>query len=122
MGISMGEANSEEAFTFGGKKIKADKIHAYTALRQSGLKAGCGLSYQVSSRFHFEPGVSYLFPIVEKDVAIFEEKSGFFLFRKTAYEVLSDEEIDYRIDGISFANSAVDTNGWSFLLGLKMMV
>lgn len=65
MGISLGEANSEESFTFGGKKIKADRVHAYTGLRQCGFKVGSGLSYQISSRYHLEIGGGYLFPVVE---------------------------------------------------------
>jgi hypothetical protein len=121
MGISLGEEHSEESFTFGGKKIKADKVHAYTGLRQSGVKTGAGLTYQLSSRFHLEIGASYLFPVVEKDIVILEEKSGFFLFRKKAYEELSNEDIDYRIDDISGNDSGMRFDGWTFQAGLKMM-
>jgi hypothetical protein len=121
MGVSLGEEHSDHSFSFGGKKIKADEVHAYTGLRQCGVKAGAGLTYQLSSRFHLEIGASYLFPVVEKDIAILEEKSGFFLFRKKAYEELSNEDIDYRIDDVPRNDSGMRFDGWSFQAGLKMM-
>ena len=121
MGVSLGEEHSEESFTFGEKKIKADKVQAYTGIRQSGVKIGAGLTYQFSPRFHFEIGCNYLFPVVEKDIAILEEKSGFFLFRKKAFEELSHEDIDYRIDDISGNDSGMKFDGWTFQIGVKMM-
>ena len=121
MGVSLGEVQSDHSFTFGGKKMKADKIQAYTGLRQSGIKTRAGLTYQLSSLYRLEVGASYFFPVVEKDIAILKEKSGFFLFRKKAFEELSHEDIEYRIDDISGNDSGMRFDGWTFQIGVKMM-
>jgi len=121
MGISLGEQEPGQSFSFGGKKIKADKVNAFSGLRQIGLKAGVGLSIQLSHIVHFAVGTDYLFPLTEKDIAIIQEKSGFFLFRKKFFEELSNAAIDYHIDDGSPNKSGMMFDGWSFSAGMKIM-
>ncbi|TCO08340.1 carboxypeptidase-like regulatory domain-containing protein [Natronoflexus pectinivorans] len=121
MGVSLGEERSYQSFSFGGRRLNADKVEAYTGLRGIGFKGGAGLSYQVSSLFHIEVGSNYLHPISMKDVAILSEKSGFLLFRKSAYEELSNTEINYRINDVRQETSGLRLSGWGFSIGMKMM-
>ena len=119
-GFSMGTQKSSQDFTFGGKKFKNEKVQAYAGYKSNGLSLGSGVYIQLSNLFHVSLSGNYYVPSKTDDIIILQERSGFFLGRKKAYENLSNPHIQYSIDGLSSLISGLENKNWSGMVGIRM--
>ncbi len=122
VGYSLGTEKSKQDFSFGGKKIKNDKIQAYSGLKLNGLTIGASVDLQFSRRFYLNLSTNYMSPVKTEDIITLQERSGFFLFRKHASESISNKNIEYNINGTPSNKSGMEFNNWSFSVGIKMKI
>lgn len=120
-GRSIGVQNFDMEFSFGGKNFKNSKIEALPSIRHHGLQTGSSLLYQLSSMLYLDVNVNYYIPSDIDDVLYLKERSGFFLTRKTANELLSETEAVLTIDGKQTYQSGANYDNWSVSVGVRLM-
>ncbi len=120
-GRSVGVQDIKPDFNFGGRKLKQDKIKAYPGIKHEGVKLGGSLLYQVSNFIYLNLQLSYYLPVSSKDVLYLEEKSGFFLMRKTAHGSISSTNTQLIYDGQPTSGNVVKYDNWLPSFGLRIM-
>nr|WP_321450120.1 carboxypeptidase-like regulatory domain-containing protein [uncultured Carboxylicivirga sp.] len=120
-GRSVGTQSFDNSFQFGGKKFKNTKVEALPGIKHHGFQAGGSLLYQLSSIVYLDIQANYYMPSKTTELLFFKERSGFFLFRKTAHESLTDTDASLSIDGIQTFKSGVSYDNWSISAGIRLM-
>lgn len=120
-GRSVGVQEVKPDFSFGGRKFKQDKIKAYPGIKHEGVKLGGSLLYQISNFIYLDLQLSYYLPVSSEDVLYLEEKSGFFLMRKTAHGSISSNNAQLFYDGQPTSGNIVKYDNWLPSVGVRIM-
>ncbi|GAF02794.1 TonB-linked outer membrane protein, SusC/RagA family [Saccharicrinis fermentans DSM 9555 = JCM 21142] len=117
-GQSLGTSNSDAEFKFGGKKFTADKVRAFTGLKQHGYETGFNLMVQLRTMLYLNVGANYFWANKTQETIYIKEAKG--IFRTEANEALNQSDINYQIDGVDSTISGVINNNWGLSLGISI--
>ncbi|MCT4587807.1 MAG: hypothetical protein N4A71_08295 [Carboxylicivirga sp.] len=119
-GRSVGTQTFDQKFSFGGKDFKQSKVEALPGIRHHGLQIGSSLLYQLSARLYLDMNASYYMASHTEEVLFLQERSGFFLTRKTAFEPLAETEAILTINDEVIQTSGINYDNWAISIGVRI--
>lgn len=116
---SMGTADNENEFIFGGKKFDSKQIEAFRGIDLSGIRLGTDLSFQISKFWHLKIFGGWQFNFNQTEKIRLKEKEGFFMGLQSAEENLQSEGIDFLYNGEKVSYTQFNFQNYFVGLGLK---
>ena len=105
-------------FKINNKKINADKLTVFIGDNYLGIKPKITISQRIGRFLELTFNAAYLFDFNHKEQIVVEEKSGFFLTRKTAKTDIENTNINLLIDNNKTNNNQICFNKYYFGIGL----
>lgn len=106
-------------FKINNKKINADKLTVFIGDNYLGIKPKITISRRIGRFIELTFNAAYLFDCNHKEQILVEEKSGFFLTRKTAKTDIKNSNINLLIDNNKTYNNQIYFNKYYFGIGLS---
>lgn len=105
-------------FKINNKKINADKLTVFIGDNYLGLKPKVTISRRIGRFIELTFNAAYLLDFNHKEQIVVEEKSGFFLTRKTAKKDIENSNINLLIDNNQTYNNQIYFDKYYFGMGL----
>jgi hypothetical protein len=103
-----------------GKRFDAERVRFGVGYATSGFSPHAGISHRISSRFWIYGNGGFYLPVWTRQIVFAEEKSGFFLGRRSVEESLTDNAILLNYNGQLTTRSHIAPLRWQATLGLMI--